>query len=168
MAPTMCTPFMAALLSIVYEHFSAEGFIRTRFDEILFQLARLKACTKTRELCIRKLLFADDAAIVAHIIQDTTEICKQFKQAANLFGHTINKKKTVTLYQIPPGQISIGPHVETNSRHREKDTGHGDEMPQKTPRHHLQRPHLERRRPKQNSANLWTPRRRPPDHSQTT
>ena len=46
-------------------------------------------------------------------------------------------------------------------------TGHGDEMPPKTPRHHLQRPHLQRRGPKQNSASHWTPRR-PPDHSQTT
>ena len=34
----------------------------------------------------------------------------------------------------------------------EKDTGHGDEMPQKAPRHHLQRPHLQRRGAKQNSG----------------
>ena len=39
-------------------------------------------------------------------------------------------------------------------------------MPQKTPRHHVQRTHHQRRGPKQNSASHWTPRR-PPDHSQT-
>ena len=73
----------------------------------LFQLARLKSSTKTREL-----LFADDAAIVAHTPEDTREICKQFEQAATLFGLTINTKKTVTFYQPPPGQTSIDPHVE--------------------------------------------------------
>ena len=41
-------------------------FIRTRSDEKLFQLAILMASITTRELCIRDLLFADAAAIVAH------------------------------------------------------------------------------------------------------
>ena len=49
----------------------------------------------------------------------------------------------------------------------EKDTGHGDEMPQKAPRHHLQRPHLKQRGAKQNSASHWAPRR-PLDHSKKT
>ena len=31
-------------------------------------------------------------------------------------------------------------------------------MPQKAPRHHLQRPHLQRRGAKQNSASHWDPR----------
>ena len=44
---------------------------------------------------------------------------------------------------------------------------HGDEMPQKAPRHHLQRPHLQRRGAKQNSASHWAPRR-PLDHNKTT
>ena len=77
-----------------------------------FKLARLKASTTTRELCIRELLFADDAATVAHTLEDIREICKQFEQAATMFGLTINTKKTVTLYQPPPGQTSIDPHVE--------------------------------------------------------
>ncbi|KAK2192857.1 hypothetical protein NP493_21g04020 [Ridgeia piscesae] len=46
-------------------------------------------------------------------------------------------------------------------------TGHGDEMPQEAPRHHLQRPHLKRRGAKQNSASHWAPRR-PLDHSKKT
>ena len=110
LAPTLCTRFLAALLTIVSEHLSAGAFIRTRSDGKLFQLARLKASTKPRELCLCKLLFSDAAAIVAHILKDTTEICKQFEQAATLFGLTINTKKTV--YQLPPGLTSIDPHVE--------------------------------------------------------
>ena len=57
LAPTLFTLFLVTLLSTV--------FIRTRSDGKLFKLARLKASTKTREICIRELLFADDAAIVA-------------------------------------------------------------------------------------------------------
>jgi len=29
-----------------------------------------------------------------------------------MFGLTINTKKTVMLYQLPPGQTSIDPHVD--------------------------------------------------------
>ena len=75
-------------------------------------LARLRANTKTRELCIHELLFADDAAIVAHTLEDIKEICKHFEQAATLFRLTISTKKTVTLHQPPPGQTSTSPHIE--------------------------------------------------------
>ena len=91
------------------EHLSAGVFIRTRSDGKLFQLARLD---KTRELCIRELLFVDDASIVTHTPEDTREICKQFEQAETLFVLTINTKKTPTLYQLPPRQTSIDPHIE--------------------------------------------------------
>ena len=112
LATTLFTLFLTVLLSTVSEHLSAGVFIRTRSYGKLFKLARLKASTKTREFCIRELLFADDAVIVAHTVDDTIEICKQFEQAAALFGLKINTKKTVTLYQPPPGQTSINPHVE--------------------------------------------------------
>ena len=113
LAPTLFTLFLAALLSTVSEHLSTGDFVRTRSDGKLFKLARLKASTRTREPCIHELLFADDAAIVAHTLEDTREICKQFEEAAAMFGLTINTKKTVTHYQPPPVQTSIDPHVES-------------------------------------------------------
>ena len=109
LAPTLYTLFLAALLSTESEHFSAAVLTRTRSDGKLFHLARLKASTTNRELCNRELLFADDAAIVAHTLEDTKDICKQFEQTAAL---TINTKKCVTLYQPPPDQNAIDPHVE--------------------------------------------------------
>ena len=48
-----------------------------------------------------------------------------------------------------------------------KIQANGDEMRQKAPRHHLQRPHLQRRGAKQNSASHWASRR-PLDHSKAT
>ena len=70
LAPTLFTLFLAALLSTVSEHLSTGVFIRTRSDGKRFKLAILKASTKTRELCIRELLFADDAAIIAHTLEE--------------------------------------------------------------------------------------------------
>ena len=84
----------------------------TRSDGKLFNLARLKASTQIREHYIRQLLFADDAAIVAHTLEDIRDICKQFEQAAAMVGLTINTKKTVTLCQPPPGHTSNDPYVE--------------------------------------------------------
>ena len=57
-------------------------FIRTRSDGQLFNLDRLRANTITRELCIRELLFAEDAAIVAHTHQ---------RQTSKRFVTTLNK-----------------------------------------------------------------------------
>ena len=73
LAPTFLTLFLAALLSTVSENLSTGVFIHTRSDGKLFILARQKASKKTRELCIRELLFAYDAAIVAHTLEGIRE-----------------------------------------------------------------------------------------------
>ena len=65
---TLFNLFLGAVLSAASEHLSICVFIRTRTDGQLFNLARLSANTNTRELCIRELLFADDAAMVAHTL----------------------------------------------------------------------------------------------------
>ena len=75
----------------------------------IIQIGKTKGKHKN---CIHELLFTDDAAIFAHTLEDTREMCKLFEQPGTLFGLTINTKKTVTLYQPPPGQTSIDPHVE--------------------------------------------------------
>ena len=48
---------------------------------------------------IRELLYADDAAIVAHSLEDVQEISDRFNSAAKDFGLKINIGKTELLYQ---------------------------------------------------------------------
>ena len=103
-----CSIFFLATVS---KHLSAGVFIRARSDRKLFQLARLRASTNSRECCIHELLFVDDAAIIANRLENTTDMFKHFEQAASLFGLTMNTKKT-DAQQPPPGRTSIDSHVE--------------------------------------------------------
>ena len=66
LAPTLFGIFFALLLKHAFGK-SKEGiFIHTRSDAKLFNPSRLKAKSKVREVLIRNMLFADDAAVAAH------------------------------------------------------------------------------------------------------
>ena len=79
----------------------------------LFNLRRLLAHTKTIEELITALLFADDCAFFAHMVEALQHIVSRFSDAAKNFGLTISLKKTEVLYQPPlreaysPFHISI-------------------------------------------------------------
>ena len=60
LAPTLFTLYLAAVLGTVGSNLSKGVYIRTRSDGKLFNVARLKASTKTREVCVRELLYADE------------------------------------------------------------------------------------------------------------
>ena len=66
LTPTFFTLFLTVVLTILHRETQEEVFIRTRTDGQLFNLARLRARTKTRQELIRELLFADDTTLVAH------------------------------------------------------------------------------------------------------
>jgi len=50
---------------------------------MLFNIARLKTHSKTREICIRELLYADDSALVATEQGALQEIVDRFSATAN-------------------------------------------------------------------------------------
>ena len=66
LAPTLFGIFFGLLLKHAFDTTTEGIYLRTRSDGRLFNLARLRAKTKVREVLIRDMLFADDAAVVAH------------------------------------------------------------------------------------------------------
>ena len=73
----------------------------------LFNLARLTAKTKVREVLIRDMLFADDAAVATHTQQEFLSLMDRFSQACKDFGLTISLKKTNVLRQSTETPPSI-------------------------------------------------------------
>lgn len=70
MAPTLFGIFFSMLLHYAFADCSEGVYIRTRPDGKLFNIARLRAKTKTLKVLLRELLFADDAALASHPRQD--------------------------------------------------------------------------------------------------
>ena len=100
-APTLFTLYLAAVVETVGSNLSKGVYIRTRPNGKRFNLARLKASTKTREVCVRELLYADDSALVSTNAKDLHEIVTCFATTFTMFGCKINVSKTELLYQPP-------------------------------------------------------------------
>ncbi|GFN92963.1 hypothetical protein PoB_001946900 [Plakobranchus ocellatus] len=86
-----------------------------RLDGSLFNLRRFQAQTKTNKRLIRDLLFADDAALVAHTEQALQRLTSCFADASRLFGLEISLKKTEVLHQPAPQEAYQPPHITINS-----------------------------------------------------
>ena len=86
-------------------------YIRYRLDGCIFNLRRLKSHTKTSELLIRELLFADDAALIAHSEAALQRLTSCFADSAQLFGLQVSLKKTEVLYQPAPRDVYHPPHI---------------------------------------------------------
>ena len=73
--------------------------LHTRAGGRLFNCASLRAKRNLKVATIRDLLFADDAALVAHSAQDLQTLLNQFSSACSDFVLTISLKKTNVLSQ---------------------------------------------------------------------
>ena len=91
--------FFVLLLKHAFDTPTEGIYLRTRSDGRLFNLARLRAKTKVREVLIRDILYADDAAVVAHTQEELQSLMDCFSQACKDFGLTISLKKTNVLGQ---------------------------------------------------------------------
>ena len=74
--------------------------VKTRSDGKLFNLSRIKAKKKVRQLCVPYLLYADDTGIVSHIAGDFQTILDKFAAASASFRLPINVRKNEVLRQI--------------------------------------------------------------------
>ncbi|XP_033095316.1 uncharacterized protein LOC117099902 [Anneissia japonica] len=85
---------------------STEGVhLHSMSDGMLFNLARLKAKTKTRAVSVRNLLFADDAAFIAQSVAHMQKLVDRFSEACNDFSVTISLKKAPCFMVVRVGQF---------------------------------------------------------------
>ena len=94
LAPTLFGIFFSMLLRSAFKDSSEGVYLHTRSDGSMYNLARLRAKSKRREVLIRELLFADDAAITSHSQEGLQSMLDSFADACNNFGLTISIKKT--------------------------------------------------------------------------
>ncbi|KAI8511348.1 hypothetical protein Bbelb_104480 [Branchiostoma belcheri] len=105
MAPTLFSIYFAVLLRYAFKGNQDGVYIRSRTDGSLFNLARLRARSKTVESLCRELLFADDAALTAHKESALQGLLDSLARACDLFCLTISVKKTEVMGQgtpVPP------------------------------------------------------------------
>ena len=99
LAPTLFGIFFSMVLQYTFAD-SPEGvYVRTRSDGKLFNIASLRAKTKTYEVLMRELLLADDPVLISlskeglqHLVDKLSYTCKEF-------GLTISLKKTKIMVQ---------------------------------------------------------------------
>lgn len=98
LAPTLFGIFFSALLRRAFPDDSGI-LLHTCSSGKLLNLARLRAKSKVRHVLVRELLYADDAAFVAHSEADLQLLCSSFSTACLEFGLQISHKKTIILAQ---------------------------------------------------------------------
>ena len=111
LVPTLFSILFTLMLREAKEDLVDGIFIRFRTDGSIFNLRRLLAHTKTIEVLIVELLFADDCALLAHTQEALQYIVNRFAEAAKAFGFTISLKKTEALHQPPPGGVYSPPQI---------------------------------------------------------
>ena len=109
LAPTLFSIFFSMMLKRAMKDLAI--YIRYRFNSSLFNLRRLQAHTKTFEQLVRDLLFADDAALVAHTERALQHLTSCFAETAQLFSFEINLKKTEVLHQLAPQEKYCLSHI---------------------------------------------------------
>ena len=70
-------------------------YIQSRQNADLFIVAHFRAKTKTTNILVRELIFADDSALIAHSAEEILRI----DDASSKFGLKINIKKTEVMFQ---------------------------------------------------------------------
>ena len=113
LAPTLFGIFFSMLLSHAFKDNDDGIFLHTRSDGNLYNVSRLRAKTKVRQITIREALFADDAAIATHTEETLQRLIDSFAQACRSFGLTISIKKTEVMGQgtTTPPSITIENNV---------------------------------------------------------
>ena len=99
LVPTLLSIFLSAMPDNAFKYVWDGIYIQSRHSADLFNVAPIRAKTKSIRIPMRELLFADDSALVAHSAEEMQKILDAFSDASIKFGLKINIKKTEVLYQ---------------------------------------------------------------------
>ena len=92
-APTRFGIFFSMLLKCAFCLSTIWVKLHTRSDRDLFNPARLKVKSKLKNITLQDLLFAEDAALVAHSAQHLQTLLSQYLSACSDFSITISLQK---------------------------------------------------------------------------
>ena len=99
MAPCLFNIYFSSLLHHAFSNSTLGVYLHTRFDGGLFNVKRFRAKSKVTNSTVKDLLFADDAALVAHCAKDLQILLDRFAASCAAFGVTISVSKTVVMCQ---------------------------------------------------------------------
>ena len=102
MAPTCFSLYTAAILNEIPPDTPSID-LRFRMDGGIFNLARLRARTKTTLCAVRELQYADDNATPGQTVKNLQTLADLYNSADEWFGMQVNTDKTKVLVQHPPG-----------------------------------------------------------------
>ena len=109
LAPCLFNIYFSCLLRHAFSNNKLGVYMHTRYDGGLFNVRRFGAKTKVSPTTITDLLFADDAALVAHSADELQELLNKFAASCAAFGLLVSNSKTVVMCQEPV--VSEVPHV---------------------------------------------------------
>ena len=90
---TLFSIFLSAMLEEAFRDMGGGIYNQSRQNADLFTVAHFRAKTKTTNILVRELLFADDSALIAHSVEEIQKIVDAFTSASSKFGLKINIKK---------------------------------------------------------------------------
>ena len=101
-APTLFSIYFAVVLTHAFQDCDNGIQLRFRSTGKVFDLRRFNTRSKTFQLLVRELLYADDADFVAHTEEDMQTLMDRFSEACTAFGLTISLKKTKMMFTPAP------------------------------------------------------------------
>ena len=107
LAPVLFSIYFSYLIKHAFNNNQRGVYLHSRLDGSLFNVTRFQAKSRIQSFKITDLLFADDAALVAHSEQDLQHLIDNFSKASDIFSLKISMSKTVTMCHEPETQPNI-------------------------------------------------------------
>lgn len=119
LAPTCFSLYTAAMLNEIPPETPGID-LRYRMDGGVFNLARLRARTRTNNMLVRELQYADDNATSSQTIEEIQRTADAYNAAYERFGMQVNIGKTKALTQDLHGQDIQNVDITINNQTLEK------------------------------------------------